>query len=1075
MIKFGYDTYTQTPISIMGDMTINVSLLQIKTPPSNLQIDAKTLHTSWSPPRMEVVMFTEAWASGNFTANGWTISGGTNWSVTTGVGNPAPSAQFYYSPTVYDYHQYLTSKIFAGPHSPSLLLKYDIFLSNFGTTNENTMAVELWNGTTWTVLKSYTNLNGNIAWTSESLDISSVTNATEFRVRFHAAGVDSYDINNWNVDNIKIVASDGSTGPNPCVLGYNFYLNNLVSGFTTDTTYIIPSNQVVYGQTYNGCVLAIYGSGYSPKICKTFTSTFLCPVSNLTAQAVENSVYLEWDKPMCTAGEPKCYVYDDGTMENGWAFNPGYLRWLGNKFPAPSTDVGQLQSFKMMWWNNGAATNQTFYIDVYTLAGTLIGTSQPFQVPIPAPTGYMTLTLTTGIDFTGPFYGMVRWNNFSGATHWFGYDQNGPFVPQNLAYGYDGTTFTTWSSYAGTVAGVFCLQACGMVNGDQVVYGGEPIVPMAEGNAVASQTLLTHSPFGESAPTTGTIEETNSDALLATGLLGYNLYNADGSFVHYVPGADSLSSYVFDLDPGTYCYNVKAWYDLSVYSLPGNDESMAQEGGPVCASLNYGRPLPFCESWDQGSFAYNGWMVPAGSNWMMNTGTGNPAPSADFSWQPIQPNYMMEIESPVLNAAPWNCSTIWLDFDYKLTDRNATGNEKLKVEVLWGGTWHQKAEYVNTGTTNWTSQHFEITGAKGKALKVRFTAYGPNSADILHWYVDNICVYGICNPPTALAASQNQFTTTLTWTAPECGGGGTIMQFIFDDGTAENGWAINPGYLAWLGNEFPISSTLDGVLQSIDVWFGFGAASSAQFVIDIFDAGHTLVGSSDPFTGPTEDWMTIQVNDIPFAGLFYAMLKWDNFSVATNYLGFDEDGPYSTDNLGWYYDGTTWDKISIVGGGNPGVFLVRATALVGGDLKSVTLVPGAQPSGMSANSAPLTKVPNPTKVNTGNYSVMGVVENLSDSSQLMGYNVYRTDETGQGAFTKLIGPVTVTTYADTYPPTLESGTFRYFVTDVFNDSETGLMLCESSSDTITVEFPAVGINEVTSARSRSTRTLPRRS
>jgi hypothetical protein len=93
---------------------------------------------------------------------------------------------------------------------------------------------------------------------------------------------------------------------------------------------------------------------------------------------------------------------------------------------------------------------------------------------------------------------------------------------------------------------------------------------------------------------------------------------------------------------------------------------------------------------------------------------------------------------------------------------------------------------------------------------------------------------------------------------------------------------------------------------------------------------------------------------------------------------------------------------------------------------------------------------------------MGVVENLSDSSQLMGYNVYRTDETGTGAFTKIAGPVTVTTYADTYPPTLESGTFRYFVTDVFNDSETGLWLCESSSDTITVEFPAVGINEVTS-------------
>ena len=75
----------------------------------------------------------------------------------------------------------------------------------------------------------------------------------------------------------------------------------------------------------------------------------------------------------------------------------------------------------------------------------------------------------------------------------------------------------------------------------------------------------------------------------------------------------------------------------------------------------------------------------------------------------------------------------------------------------------------------------------------------------------------------------------------------------------------------------------------------------------------------------------------------------------------------------------------------------------------------------------------------------------------MAYN-----ETGTGPFTKLNGaPVTATSYVDTYPPTLETASFDYYVTAVYNDSQAGTFLCESpSSDTITVNFPAVGLNEL---------------
>ena len=111
----------------------------------------------------------------------------------------------------------------------------------------------------------------------------------------------AYNINNWNIDNIYILAGDGSTGYNPCVLGYNFYLNTVLVAFTTDTTYTIPPNLVQYGTTYNACVNAVYGSGYSTQTCYTFTSHFLYPPRELVVEGVECNAYLTWEKPVMVA------------------------------------------------------------------------------------------------------------------------------------------------------------------------------------------------------------------------------------------------------------------------------------------------------------------------------------------------------------------------------------------------------------------------------------------------------------------------------------------------------------------------------------------------------------------------------------------------------------------------------------------------------------------------------------------------------------------------------------------------------------------------------------------------------
>ncbi len=1000
--KFGYITYVDTSMLIEGNITLDLILIQVKTPPSNLQINNRSLKATWNPARFSVSVFSENWASGDLTTNGWTTSGGTNWQMSTGLGNPAPSVMFSWTPQVTNYDQYLTSKDLAGLHSPSLRLNYDIMLSNFGTTNENTMAVELWNGTTWTVLKTYTNLGGNIKWENENLDISQVTHDA-FKIRFHSAGADSYDINNWEIDNISITASE-LANTNPCFLHYDFYLNNVLLSSPADTTYQIPSGQVVYGQTFTGCVAALYNNGSSMKICKPFVSHFLCPPTQLSATGIENAVYLTWDKPQCSAAELKCYVYDDGTMENGWSFSPGYVLWLGNKFPVPTGDNGTLISFQMMFMNNVDATNQYFRIDVFDIAGTLIGSSQNFYQPIPAPQGYFVVNLTNPIPYSGSFYAMVKWNNFTGATHWLGYDENGPYASQNLAYKYDGTTWSKISDPAnGGNPGVFCLQACGIVAGDKKVISPEDIAP----------------------------DNKESDAYLATGLMGYDLFRSQGGTTgpwmlikHLVTYPDSLAWYDYNLDPGKWCYQVTAYYDLSAYGFAGQFDSSLPEG-PQCVTLSYGRPLPFCEDWSEGSFWYNRWTfdVTGPGNWIFNTSVGNAAPCADFSGLPAKTNYNFSIESPNIDGTAWTCATLWLDFHYKLVDKNKTSNEKLDIEVYYSNSWHGKSEFMNNGNVDWTDVSYDISEVKGRTFRVRFRANGANSADMQHWFVDNICVYGICTPPTYLMASPIGKDVLLTWTPPVYKDIPSFWEwFIYDDSVWENRWSINPGTSGWIGNYFPVPPNVNGNIEMVKCYFiNDPNHGSARLTIDFFDDSHTLLGSTNNFDVPQNGWDTVRVNNIPFSGPFYAMVHWNYTAAPTNRLGYDENGPYAAQDLGMFYDGTTWSKISDpINGGNPGVFAIRVLALA--------------------------------------YHNKMLLGDQPDSSTMAGYNVYRASGVQwAGPFTKLnTTPLSLPAFRDTPPNPSER--YRYFVMDVFENSVTHNKLCESSSDTIAINWPGYGIN-----------------
>jgi len=531
-----------------------------------------------------------------------------------------------------------------------------------------------------------------------------------------------------------------------------------------------------------------------------------------------------------------------------------------------------------------------------------------------------------------------------------------------------------------------------------------------------------------------------------------------------------------------YTYTVDAWYDVSPFNPPSLRDN-SQPAGPVDVTIAYGYPLPFFEPWDLGTFTYQKWtfLLPAGQgNWSINTAVGNPTPCADFSWQPIVTNYDFSLTTPTIDASAWTCADIWCDADIKLVDRNATGTEKLDIDVLIGGVWQNKAILSDSGSYDWTLKHINISAVMGKAFKLRFRAHGPNSANILHWYVDNIHIYGVCRPPTLLTGHQNQFTTSLTWHSPACPTSCTLKQYVYDNGTADNGYSYGVGGLVQIGNYFPISATAAGVIKSLDMYFSSNASSSAQScVVYFYKADQTTIfGQSPAFinTGavwPAGTWVNVTCPDIPYTGPFYAMVDYTITATPDkNFFDVDQTTvqPGYPQGLGFANLGGTWSPAASVWGTGNATFIQRINVCESSmdkDAPITTIDPAQLPTFKNlprqASAVSLGAITGYSNVTAPPPS--GITPNTPAGSQQMGYNVYRTkDDSINGSFIK-VNPTFVmdTTYQEVHPSTTEPGkTWKYYVTVVFVDSlNPSHVLCEPPSDTIIITFPTVGINDLT--------------
>ena len=337
------------------------------------------------------------------------------------------------------------------------------------------------------------------------------------------------------------------------------------------------------------------------------------------------------------------------------------------------------------------------------------------------------------------------------------------------------------------------------------------------------------------------------------------------------------------------------------------------------------------------------------------------------------------VQDIVLQARPY-CS-----LQGKVTDAG-TGLPLAGARIRLDGISSYSAQSGDDGTYVLDSL---LGGFDAKyALQVKAFGYETVSDSLLLQAdtVMDVPLFESAYPVREALAVLNQDSTCamISWTKP----GAVSATFVLDDSTAEDGMRAGANFGDAYGNLFPVEG--NGVLTSIDL-YGVSDAYATEgrtVSLEIRDAEKALIAVSEPFELPADAWITVELDDVPYEGDFYVMVRWSATEGNTNYLGLDNNGPELASGFGWYETSGNWAVW-------PGVFMIRAHALVYGDTKGVQ---GLVSDGRKA------------------------VEE---------YSVYRLNEGDAEADWTLLATVADTSYADEDFAVLPQGTYQYAVCAVY--------------------------------------------
>ena len=294
-------------------------------------------------------------------------------------------------------------------------------------------------------------------------------------------------------------------------------------------------------------------------------------------------------------------------------------------------------------------------------------------------------------------------------------------------------------------------------------------------------------------------------------------------------------------------------------------------------------------------------------------------------------------------------------------------------------------------TTNATGDYFIEGVYNNNTYKITATANGYtayigtvsiNNGHVTHSI--NLVEY-LYRPVNVIAKDDDEYVT-LSW---DDAGMPNNVTYQYDDGIVNDGTQFNPFYNGWLGNEFNTGES--GLLTSIDVWgiwFDFGTGK--LLTVDIFDGNKELIGTSETFGLAGNDWVNVELPNIPYNGDFYVMIHWAPTAGFSHMLGISNS--YNGPEKSWIIEAGNWKKYySSSGTYTGGIFMIRANANI---------------IGKSA-------------VTYGN--------DYDNSRALQGYRVFRLLEGTQESEWALLGDVTDNEFVDSSWETVAEGKYQYAV------------------------------------------------
>lgn len=279
----------------------------------------------------QVTIFSENWAAGSFTTNGWTFPNGQpNWLIGNAyipAGASAPTAYFNYSPPITNYSVSLLSNTINATSFPApVLLDYLLLLDNFSSSTVENFKVEYktTGSSTWNLVAAYTSTMGDQTYPVSNFTLNGVAGQS-FQLRFTAYGPNSNNLNAWSIDNIVV------KGP-PCIPTLSASIagsscsgsSRTLTATGSDNYTWNPGNLSGASVVVNPTASTIYTlSSTNTTVGCVQTFTLLAPVTATTPLSISAPGYIcPGSSAILSVSGATSYVWNTGATTNTISVSP---------------------------------------------------------------------------------------------------------------------------------------------------------------------------------------------------------------------------------------------------------------------------------------------------------------------------------------------------------------------------------------------------------------------------------------------------------------------------------------------------------------------------------------------------------------------------------------------------------------------------------------------------------------------------------------------------------------------------------------------------------------------------------